>query len=129
MEYLGEGQYQLVVAPARTVDLAEGDVFQIDPDSLRPIVLQRSGNLTLWVYGEPGLDMSPLAAQMGAIGGRFDGVARGAIAIFTVPVIATFAAVEAILEAFVAGHSERSWMYGNVHGDDGVTPLGWWESM
>ena len=32
-----------------------------------------------------------------------------------------------MFEGFVALHPEHEWHFGNVYGDDGVTPLGWWE--
>jgi uncharacterized protein DUF4265 len=126
---LGDGTYRLLVPPALTVGLATGDVFEIDPETLRPNVLRRSGNLTVWLFPAGGHSVQPqrLAREAEAVGGTFEGVGHdGRLLIFTVPVGATFAAIETIFNRYADEHPASEWLFGNVYGDDGVTPLGWW---
>jgi len=46
--------------------------------------------------------------------------------IFTLPVDATFPAIERIFNQFVHDHPGSEWLYANVYDNDGVTPLEWW---
>jgi Domain of unknown function (DUF4265) len=123
-----DGTYRLVLPPAVTLGLAVGDVFTVDPATLRPDVLDCAGNITVWVYGTDE-DIRPLADEVADLGGTFDGAAHGdAVFIFTIPVGATFPAIETAFNRFVERHPSSEWMFANVYGDDGVTPLGWWEA-
>jgi hypothetical protein len=129
VEDLGDGRYRLLLPPALTYGLAAGDVFEIDAEMLRPNVVRRSGNLTVWLYAaEAVAEARGLAAEVEALGGVLDGSVPGdRIFIFTLPVAASFPAVDAVFEGFVEHHPSAEWRYGNVYADDGVTPLGWWE--
>jgi uncharacterized protein DUF4265 len=128
-EEIGGGRYRLLLPPALAYGLAAGDVFEIDPGTLRPNVVRRSGNLTVWLYpGEAVAEARALAGEAQALGGVLEGSVPGdRIFIFTLPVAASFPAAEAVFERFVERHPSAEWRYGNVYGDDGVTPLGWWE--
>ena len=128
VEVLGSGTYRLLVPPALTYGLAAGDVFEIDPGTLRPSVVRRAGNLTVWLYpGAAVAEARGLAGEVAALGGVLEGSVPGErILIFTVPVAASFPAVEAVFDRFVERHPSAEWRYGNVYADDGVTPLGWW---
>ena len=129
VEVLGDGSFRLLVPPAHTVGLARGDIFEIDRRSDRPTVLHHSGNITVWLYpGDSAEEANQQAVAAEALGGSLEGqAADGRVVIFTFPVGATFAAIEAIFERFVADHSGSEWLFGNVYADDGITPLGWWE--
>ena len=125
---LKDGSYRLVAPPSLTLGLAEGDVFVVDEETRRPRVLDRSGNLTIWLHAPPTSDVRVLAKKVENIGGVLEGLAHDdRVAIFTVPVAATFPVVEAIFNAFVDENPESEWYFGNVYADDGVTPLRWWE--
>jgi Domain of unknown function (DUF4265) len=126
---LPDGTYRLLVSPALTIGLAAGDVFEIHEATLRTSVLRRGGNLTIWLYPQGASDDARrLSHEVDALGGTFDGSAQGnALLIFTMPVAATFSAIEAVFNRFLEEHPESEWYYGNVYADDGVTPLGWWE--
>jgi hypothetical protein len=126
---LSDGTYQLLVPPALAAGLAVGDVFQVDPATRRPTVIRRSGNLTIWLYPHGANDEArDLGRDVNALGGTFDGSAHGdAIFIFTMPIEATFPAVEELFNRFVEHHPASEWYFGNVYADDGVTPLGWWD--
>ena len=126
---LSGGVYRLVVPPALTLGLAVGDVFEIDAETSRPRVVERSGNLTVWLFpagAEAG--GSGVADEVEALGGTFEGVASSTVLIFTLPVAATFPAIEAVFEGFVARFPGSQWMFGNAYADDGQTPLGWWDT-
>jgi Domain of unknown function (DUF4265) len=127
---IAAGTYRLLVPPIFTLGLAAGDEFRIDPATKRPEVVRRSGNLLVWLYpeGAPPERTAAVADDVSALGGTFEGGPEGGrIFVFTIPVDATFAAVEGIFDSFVAEHPSAEWLYGNVYADDGVTPLGWWE--
>src|SRR3954454_6501361 len=73
---LGSGRYRLEVPPAVTLGLAVGDVFEIDHETRRPIVEERSGNLTVWLYPAEATDaVRGLATAAEDLGGRLDGAA------------------------------------------------------
>ena len=125
---LDNGRYRLEVAPAMADGLAVGDVFMVDQETRRPIVDERSGNLTVWLYpGEATEAARELSSAAEVLGGRLEGAALAdRVFIFTLPVDATFAAIERVFDEFVADHPGSEWLFGNVYADDGVTPLGWW---
>jgi hypothetical protein len=59
-------------------------------------------------------------------GGRLDGRSPGKL-VYTLPVSAGFASIEAELQSVVEKFSNVEWFYGNVYDPaDGVTPLNWW---
>jgi len=129
---LGDGIYRVLVPPLWTLGLGAGDEFLIDPETLRPVVVRRSGNLLVWLYPHdaPAEGTAAVVAEVEALGGRFEGTAeQDRVFVFTIPVRATFPAVEAVFDRFVADHPAAEWLFGNVYADDGETPLRWWESL
>ena len=128
---LPEDAYQLVVPPALTLGLAAGDVFAVDPETSQPKVLRRGGNLTIWLHPHGAAEEArSLSDEVAALGGTLEGSAHeDRVFIFTLPVTATFPAIEAVFNRFVEQHPESEWYFGNVYAADGVTPLGWWEAL
>jgi hypothetical protein len=131
VEVQPDGAYRLLAAPALTLGLAVGDVFTVDPATSRARVTAHGGNITIWLYPR----VAQAAARtlddgVRALGGVLHGSAHDeTIFIFTVPVTATFPAIEALFDGFVEEQSASEWYFGNVYADDGVTPLGWWERV
>lgn len=66
--------------------------------------------------------------ELGKLGGWCDGSIDRA-AVFTVPVRAGFVPVERAMDAAIAAHPAFVSYYGNVYGEDGKTPLGWWRAF
>jgi hypothetical protein len=127
-EPLDSGLYRLRHSPGLVHGVAAGDVIRItSPDTFD--VVDRSGNLSVWVYGSDGhqqTTIDELTPQLQRLGGRLDG-GSGKLVIFTIPVDAGFAAAEEVLNAHVARHPKTEWYYGNVYAEGGDTPLGWWD--
>jgi uncharacterized protein DUF4265 len=127
---VGPDTYRLVVPPLFVFGLAVGDEFRVDPETHRPEVVRHSGNLLVWLYpaGAAVVDTAAVVDEVEALGGTFEGGPdHGRILLFTIPVGATFPAIERIFDGFVAVHPSAEWLYANVYADDGVTPLRWWD--
>jgi hypothetical protein len=131
VEAVAAETYRVLVPPAMAEGLAVGDEFRIDGETLRPIVVRRSGNVTVWLYPEgvaPG-SVATLVERVEAIEGVLEGQAfDGRVWIFTIPVAAGFDRIEAPFQDLVAEWPEAKWLFGNVYDEDGETPLGWWAS-
>jgi hypothetical protein len=128
VDELGEGRYRLLYAPGMVAGIAAGDEFRLLDDDGRFEILQRSGNLTVQVYSltPMGDARDTLVAAVEALGGTLDGSIEKGLT-FTMPHTATFAAIEAVFDQWVAEHEGTEWLYGNVYSTkDGVTPLNWW---
>jgi hypothetical protein len=132
-EALEGGRVRLLASPGLVEGVAAGDELELtsdDPSGFR--VLQRGGQLCIWVY-------LPAPAPVGAearlgraarvLGGYVDG-GQNNLRILTVPVTAGFARVEAELDAVVAELGGSTWAYGNVYDwRNAGRPLGWWEGL
>jgi uncharacterized protein DUF4265 len=132
-EAVEPGRVRLLASPGLVEGVAAGDELELtadEPSGFR--VLQRGGQLCIWVYlPEP----PPMGAEerLGraarALGGYVDG-GHNNLRILTVPVTAGFARVETELDAVVAELSGSTWLYGNVYDSrNGGRPLGWWEGL
>jgi hypothetical protein len=128
VEDVGEGRFRLLYSPGLVQGMAAGDEFRLLDDDGRFAVLRRAGNLALQVFSSAPMGelRDELAARVGRLGGTLDGsVERGVV--FTVPLAAGFAAIEAVFNQWIAEHPGWEWYYGNVYSTaDGVTPLNWW---
>ena len=129
---LGGSRFVIDASPGMVEGIAAGDKIEVAPgDRLGYRVLERGGNLCVWFYfprpvDETHPDVFALATSIEALGGWLDG-GYARMVVFTIPVSAGFAAVEAVLDAAVGRHPESTWSYGNVYDpSDGKTPLGWW---
>jgi hypothetical protein len=125
---LGDCRYRLLQSPGLVEGLAAGDEVKVSGDGSFEI-LQRFGNLVVWVFGtEPSVlsqleeQLTPLVAR---IGGCLDGGTRLSL-IYTIPVTVGFGRIEAVFKSVVDEPANASWMFSNVYGPDGKTPLEWW---
>jgi hypothetical protein len=120
-----DGVYRVLFSPGLVYGLAAEDEIKLLEDGQFTVV-SRGQNLAVRVYFEmPVADLTPvLTRQVELLGGRLDGQVRSGIA-FTIPVVATFKAVEAIFNNFVAAHPGSEWEFGNVF-DEQNRPLCWW---
>lgn len=124
---LGDGTYRVVQSPGLVIGTAAGDLIERADDG-SAVVLERGGNLCVQVYASDAhADVLELLLQ--PLGGRLDGRIPDTLSVFTVPASAGFERVARILEALVERHPDVEWLYGNVYDVDGVTPLGWWETL
>ena len=131
VEPLGAQRYRILASPGLLDGLAAGDVFERHDDGTYH-VRERSGNLCVQVlYDAPGLhdrlDVE-LLPQVQALGGWLDGRAERE-SVLTFPLSAGFARIERALDAWVASAPSATWSFANVYGEDGRTPLGWWEQL
>jgi hypothetical protein len=120
-------RYKLLKSPGLVQGLAAGDVFEALPDGTFNVV-ERGRNLSIQIFGRG--DMNPVerlaTERLSVLGGRLDGQSQREL-VYTVPIVAGFPAVEAILNELVARFPAVDWYFGNVYDpSDGVTPLNWW---
>ena len=110
------------------------DIVRVKDDGSFEVV-RRGGNLAVHVFARGLGDhaYSRLEANVEWLGGYLDGGAGtpgATVRVFTVPVSAGFAAVEAAFDSFVSQHPEAQWSFGNVYDPaDGVSPLNWWHAL
>lgn len=127
----GEHVYELLSSPGLALNLARGDLINIeDPDS-PAVVIKRGGNFCINLYAEH-IDadtISRLEAEVNnSLGGTLDGVYRGNLA-FSVP---ARSGREKIREVFNKFKEETGieWYYSNVYKNfndlDDDTLLDWW---
>jgi hypothetical protein len=125
---LGNERYRLLASPTLLAGIAAGDEITLDPDG-RHSLLKRGENVVVYLEMREKYDLTAVLAEVNAIGGVLDGRADSPpdafIATFTVPVQATFPAIEDIFSRFVADKASADWHYGNVY-DAGGNPLNWW---
>jgi hypothetical protein len=124
-------RYRLLASPALGLDVAAGDLIDLADDGAYSVV-ERGGNVCVQVYYR-GSDLegrvdAELVPAVIAAGGWLDGRIPDGVSAFTIPASVGFPAIERLMNAFVARAAGAEWSYGNVYADDGVTPLGWWES-
>jgi hypothetical protein len=121
--------FRLLHSPAMVDGLAGGDVIRLDPARREGFELVRRGRNLAVVVAFASLEQRgeaepQLAAQVKELQGVCDG-GPGRGLVFTVPVAAGFARIEAMFEAASARFPGASWYFGNVYGPD-RQPLNWW---
>lgn len=125
---LEQSRFRLLASPGLTLGLAAGDEILVDPSDGTFTLVERGGNLAVWLYTNEGMDdaVESVAAAISQLGGRLDGLNRKLV-VFTVPAATGFPAVEEIFYRFVDENPGSEWFFGNVYDPtDGVTPLNWW---
>jgi hypothetical protein len=124
--------FRLIATPGLVEGTAAEDIVRVEADGSFDVV-RRGGNLAVHVFARGLADeaYSNLEADVERLGGYLDGgggTHQTTVRVFTVPVAAGFAAVEAAFNAFAKQHPEAHWSFGNVYDPaDGVTPLNWWQ--
>ena len=129
VDRLGSSRFRLVASPGLVLNLAAGDVFDLEPPGPdgpeRFAVLERGGNLCIHLYTSR--DVKALLGQIESIGGWHDGGVPSKLVVLTIPAKAGFAQIDAVLNRWVEANEPAEWYYGNVYDPkDGVTPLNWW---
>jgi hypothetical protein len=128
VERLGGERFRILASPGLLDGLAAGDVFERSDDGTYRLI-ERSGNLCVQLLYD---DTAPherfdleVLPRVHELGGWLDGRTERA-SVLTFPLTAGFAPIEGLMNAWVASTPGGSWSYGNVYGEDGRTPLGWW---
>ncbi len=125
---LGDGQWLLLGTPALTEGCAAGDTLVVREDGSFDVT-RRGGNLAVLSYAESGQPMTEndarlLRQAMTSLEGVVEMPEDGRFLVVTVPVAATFPAVEAAMDQWKR-QTGRDWTYGNVY-DEHDQPLNWW---
>ena len=126
-ERVSDREWRIVATPGLVNGCAAGDRVCVDDDGTFEVI-HRGGNLAAHIYSSVALaeaELVGLRQAFAALGGTVEWPQHQRFAVVTVPVVATFAAVEALLDPFVAVADDAGWNFGNVFDADGVA-LGWW---
>lgn len=123
---LGGERFRLLKSPGLVQGVAAGDIVAIDPHGVCTAV-HRAGNVCVQVYSFECTDevdafLTPLVVQAG---GYLDGRSARQL-VYTLPVSVGFEVIEGPFKALEQAFPGLEWLYGNVYGADGVTPLNWW---
>lgn len=129
---LGNGTYRLRASPGFASGFAYGDLIEEQAESDAGFVVkERSGFISIQVFLTSCSieQQASMQERFKQIKGWLDGGLNrksGTLLIFNVPVTAGFGAIEKVIEEIQHEFPVESWMYGNVYGLDGITPLNWW---
>jgi hypothetical protein len=129
VENLGGNTYRIAQSPGLVQGIAADDVVELLPDK-SPRVLKRGGNLAVQIFAAANIDAieslaTPAVTQMG---GWLDGKSHKLV-VYTIPIKATFARIESVLDGVTRRFPGSNWYFGNVYDPaDGVTPLNWWRT-
>lgn len=125
---LGNGRFRLLYSPGFVLGIAAGDEFRLLDHDGNFEVVHRSGNIAVQVYSRDFVDpaVQEITRRVAEIGGVLDGkIEKGMV--FTLPIKASFAAIEETFNSVVKDYPQMEWFHGNVYDPaDGVTPLNWW---
>lgn len=127
----GEHVYELLSSPGLALNLAKGDLINIeDPDS-PAVVIKRGGNFCINLYAEhiDAETISRLEAEVNnSLGGTLDGVYRGNLA-FSVPARSGRDKIREVFNKFKE-ETGIEWYYSNIYKNfndlDDDTLLNWW---
>jgi hypothetical protein len=98
-------------------------------------IVSRGGNVAVHFYLPEGdLDdakatkaaADELAPRVATLKGRLDGETSG-LMVFTIPIAATFQAIEDLFAAAVSERPGAQWQFANVYDATTGEPLRWWE--
>jgi hypothetical protein len=125
---VGNSIFRIEKSPGLVLGIANGDEIKFHPETGRYELIRRRGNIAIQVYITPAMKtaLNRLNSDLNKLlGATLDGLSEKQ-AVFTVHASRGFAAIENILNRFVAENPGAEWYYGNIYGEDGVTPLNWW---
>jgi hypothetical protein len=125
VDSLSGNKYRVVATPGLVLGVAAGDVINVDHAEKTFAVMTRGGNLAIHLYG-PQDTVNRYVDDFDKLGGVVDGRAHS-LTVLTVPVASGWDAVEGLLNSISQQDPDVRWYYGNVYGEDGETPLGWWK--
>jgi hypothetical protein len=128
VEQREDGAYLVLCSPGYVEGVAAGDVIRVTDSTLGAFeVVERGGNLAVkFAAVTPIAAVVPIiSAGLEPLGGRLDGHIEKA-AVWTIPVVAGFHAIEQVMSAASARTPGSEWWYGNVYDGQG-RPLRWWE--
>ena len=127
--------WELICSPLYAMQLASGDVIKILSSETGTFeIIRRGGNVSVQFYlAENDVDdiqatesvAKEIARDIATLGGRLDGQTAGLI-VCTIPVKASFPAIEEVMEAAVRRHPGALWQYCNVFDPDTGEALCWW---
>lgn len=126
VERLGENRFRVASSPGMIEGLAADDVIEPAPRELRGYrLVWRGKNLCIHLFTraeQRDLVRGALEEGLGRLGGWLDGTMGEVGLCFTVPLTASFPAVEAAMRAVVG----EEWYYSNVYDLATNEPLNWW---
>ncbi|XAL99588.1 DUF4265 domain-containing protein [Phycisphaeraceae bacterium D3-23] len=127
VEKIEPGIYKILYSPGLVEGIAAGDVIRLTDVSLGLFeIVNRGGNISVkWMASSPISEFLNQADQiLKPLGSRRDGdIAKAAV--WTIPISATFVAIEEAMEKVIELVPDSGWWYGNVY-DENDNPLNWW---
>ena len=135
-EHVGDGKWLLLRSPLYAMQLAAGDTISPRANEAGAFeIVSRGGNVAVHFYLPEGdLDdakatkaaADELAPRVATLKGRLDGETSG-LMVFTIPIAATFQAIEDLFAAAVSERPGAQWQFANVYDATTGEPLRWWE--
>ena len=125
VEEIDPGVFRILRSPAFAQGIARGDTVSLDDDGNCRVVFH-SGLLVIKIYARAavGAIAATLGPALNSFGGEIEHE-NERLLVISVPVSASFAAIEAVMEQLLEGRSDAAWRYGNVYDEYGE-PLNWW---
>ncbi|GIF50341.1 uncharacterized protein DUF4265 [Asanoa ferruginea] len=127
-EHLGGARYRLLGTPGLALGCAARDVVSVAPDG-RLEVDERGGNVAAVAYLQPearsSAALDTLRTSMEPLGALVESPPDLHFLVVTVPVTATFNAIEGALTTWSESTPGSSWYFANVFDADDK-PLNWW---
>ena len=127
VEETESGDFLVLFSPGLVEGIAAGDIIRvIDVATGQFEVVSRGGNVSVkWMARSPISKFLNQADEfLGPLGARRDGNIANA-AVWTIPVTATFSAIEDAMNRVTELVPDSGWWYGNVY-DENDNPLDWW---
>ena len=122
------GVFEVLGTPALAFGCAAGDLIRVAEDGTFDVV-SRGGNVAVVIFPRTSLDDASLTELSVALD-DLDGVAEspedGRFVVVTVPVAATFSAIESTVDDW-ARRYDAEWSFGNVY-DKNDQPINWWST-
>lgn len=126
-------KWRLLASPGLVLGTAAGDLLDVHENRSFDVV-ERGRNIAVHVSAPASArdELDRLKRNIEALGGRCDGIywtgdRINSLSVFTIPLSAGFAAVEAACNEYQRAVPPGEWYYANVYDPaDESTPLNWW---